>query len=126
MWATRRYATRKGSLKRLFAKTVRTESVELSQVLVKVESNHSSIKEEIYFSDWKNSSQKKEDIYVDSGYIRFYNNSNNLKFYNNSSNRRFREKANTRNGNIRCRGGGNSYNRNNAPQTNPEIMKEKF
>ena len=36
------------------------EPIELSQVLVKVESNHGSIKEKIYFSDRKNSSQKKK------------------------------------------------------------------
>ena len=92
-------------MKRLFAKTVRTESIELSQVLVKVESNHGSIKEEIYFSDRKNSSQKKK-TYVDRGYIRFNNNSND---------RRFREKANTRKSNTQKANTGNRTHKTFIP-----------
>ena len=70
-----RYTTMKEQLKRVFAKTVTTESIEAqqpnSEFPVKFESDGSSGREDVYFSDERSSFQKREDINGDNGSNRY-------------------------------------------------------
>ena len=108
-----RYTTMKEQLKRVFAKTVTTESIEAqqpkSEFPVKFESDGSSGREDVYFSDKRSSFQKREDN-SGNGSNRYRGKLNNQGFQGRGNN--------IRSGNNRYRGGNNNYNKN-LPKTNP-------
>ena len=108
-----RYTTMKEQLKRVFAKTVTTESVKLQQLksefLIKFENDDSSGSEDVYFSDKRSSFQKREDSNNGNGSNRYRGKLNNQGFWGRGNN--------IRSENNRYRGGNNNYN--NSPQTNP-------
>ena len=103
-----RFAAIKKHLKRVLTKTVTKESIdcELSELVVKLESNDSSLKEEIYFVDRKSNLQNKESTFLDNEYSKLKGKANNLGSCG---------RDNSNNVNNRYRGGNNSYNRNNTP-----------
>ena len=79
-----RYTTLKEQLKRVFAKTVTTESIEdrqpKSEFPVKFESDDTSGREDVYFSDKRSSFQKREDRNSGSGSNRYRGKLNNWEF----------------------------------------------
>ena len=79
-----RYTTMKEQLKRVFAKTVTTESIEAqqpkSEFLVKFEGDDSSGREDVYFSDKRIIFQKGEDNNSGNGSNRYRGKLNNWGF----------------------------------------------
>ena len=79
-----RYTTMKEQLKRVFAKTVTTESVKAQQLksefLIKFENDDSSGSEDVYFSDKRSSFQKREDSNSGNGSNRYRGKLNNQGF----------------------------------------------
>ena len=79
-----RYTTMKEQLKRVFAKTVTTESVEAQQLksefLIKFESDDSSEREDVYFSDKGSRFQKREHSNIGNGSNRYRGKLNNQGF----------------------------------------------
>ena len=115
-----RFATSKKQLKRVFTKTFTKESIdcELSELVVKLESNDSSLKEEeIYFVDRKSNLQKKKSTFLDREYSKLKGKANNLGSCG---------RDNSNNVNNIYRGGNNSYNRNNTPQILPTDSERKI
>ena len=101
-----RYTTMKEQIKRVFAKTVTTESIEVqqpkSEFPIKFESDDSSEREDVYFSDKRSSFQKREENSSDNGSNRYRG---KLKY------RGFQGRGdNIRSGNNRYRGGNNNCN----------------
>ena len=100
-----RYTTMKEQLKRVFAKTVTTESIEAqqpkSEFLVKFEGDDSSGREDVYFSDKRIIFQKGEDNNSGNGSNRYRGKLNNWRFRGRGNNiRRGEAEHNIKRGKI--------------------------